>query len=132
LKTVASFTFAPGSYRFDFDYGLNHNDGGGDSDIIEAGVFNGVSYIPVLLANAAALGTGSSLFSSTSGIWNFTGAPISGQFYIRGLSQGAPDQSGGIVDNFKVSAVPLPGAALLLLSGLGGLGGISRFRRRDV
>ena len=119
-------------YNFSFDYGINHNDGS-DTDRVILGIFDSTNNIfqDLINVDADALNHSSSTFllASLAGIANYN---FAGQIYIKGLSVGAVDQSGGIVDNVSVtlSPVPLPGAALLLMSGLLGLGGVSRFRRK--
>jgi hypothetical protein len=124
------FTFTPGSYEWKFDFGLNFNDGG-DTDLIELGLWlGGSNFIALAFADPGASGTNGGAFMQASGLWQLIGVPLTGQIYIRGLSVGGADQSGGIIDNIQVSSVPLPGAALLLLSGILGLGGVSRFRRK--
>lgn len=116
-------------YNFAFDYGINHNDGG-DGDTITLGVLINNSFIQDLITvDANGLNHLSATFSMAS-IAPFAIGNFFGQVYIRGNSVGGSDQSGGIVDNVSVSTVPLPGAAILLLSGVLGLGGVSRFRRK--
>mgnify|MGYP001018568894 CR=1 FL=1 len=128
LVTNSMFNLGPGTYTFSIDYGINHNDGG-DSDWIEFGILGFLSNT----VDANALSHTGSTFSNSSFIITLASAVNGVRFFIHGLSAGGPDRSGGLVDNFKVStvsAVPLPGAALLLASGLFGLGGVSRFRRK--
>ena len=116
-------------YNFSFDYGINHNDQG-DSDTITLGVLINNSFIQDLITvDANGLNHAATTFTLAS-IAQFAIGNFFGQVYIRGNSVGGSDQGGGIVDNVSVSAVPLPGAALLLMSGLLGLGGVSRFRRK--
>lgn len=119
-------------YNFAFDYGINHNDGG-DSDTITLGVlFANNTFQDLLTANADGLNHLSGSFSLSSALATALGT-FTGRVYVRGNSVGGSDQSGGIVDNVNVtlSPVPLPGAALFLLSGLAGIGGLSRMRRRQ-
>ena len=129
LLTNSSFNLAAGTYTLSFDYGINHNDGS-DSDLIFAGVYSsgpGVSFITSVDANA--LNHSLSTFAGYSVSFVLASAVVGAQFFIAGYSVGNVDQSGGIIDNFQVSEVPLPGAALLLLSGLAGIAGFGRKRR---
>lgn len=129
LLTNSSFNLAAGTYTLSFDYGINHNDGG-DSDLIFAGIYSavpGISFLTTVDANA--LNHSLSTFANYSISFVLASAVLGAQFFIGGYSVGAVDQSGGIIDNFQVSEVPLPGAALLLLSGLAGIAGFARKRR---
>jgi hypothetical protein len=135
VSTILSNTimnFANGlRYNFSFDYGINHNDSG-DSDTITLGVLiNNTYFQDLITVNADGLNHASSLFTMAA-IAPFAPGNFTGQLYIRGNSVGGSDQSGGIVDNISVSAVPLPGAALLLMSGLFGMGGLARMRRKAL
>ena len=130
LLTNSTFNLAAGTYTLSFDYGINHNDGG-DSDLIFAGIYSavpGISFLTTVDANA--LNHSLSTFANYSISFVLASAVVGAQFFIGGYSVGEVDQSGGIIDNFAVSQVPLPGAALLLLSGLAGLAGFGRKRRR--
>ena len=129
-NTVVNYT--PGNYKVSFDYGINHGDGS-DTDLITLGAYlAGFGFFDLLTVDADALDHNGVTFTQAmlSGFLPFN---VSAQLYFRGDSVGASDQGGGIVDNLRVnrvSAVPVPGAAILLLSGLIGLGGLSRFRRK--
>jgi opacity protein-like surface antigen len=134
--------FTPGSYTVSFDYGINQYDSNGDvgdSDFITLGAYiAGFGFFDVLTVDAGALphnGSGSSNNVYEHAILNFfLPFNLTAQLFFRGDSEGSSDQSGGIIDNVKltqVSAVPLPGAALLLATGLLGLGGASRLRRKS-
>ena len=135
VSTITSNTmlnFVNGkTYNFSFDYGINHNDGR-DSDTVTLGVLiNNILSQDLITVDANGLNHLSATFNLAS-ILQIATANFVGQIYIRGNSVGGSDQSGGIVDNVSVSSVPLPGAALLLMSGLLGLGGVSRFRHRNA
>ena len=124
IETTATYALKAGMYKFDLDYGINHNDGS-DSDVITFGIV-GLPAVNLFDANAAD-------HSATSFKHTFTFVLLDelpfARFFIEGNSNGSSDQSGGIVDNFQVSAVPLPGAALFLVSGLLGIGGLGSLRR---
>jgi hypothetical protein len=131
LLTNSLFNLAAGTYTLSFDYGINHFDGS-DTDQIFAGVYStvpGISFITSV--DADALNHSLSTFTSYSISFVLASAVTGAQFFIAGYSVGAVDQSGGIIDNFEISQVPLPGAALLLLSGLAGIAGFGR-KRRDA
>lgn len=119
-------------YTFSFDYGINHNDGS-DSDQIIMGIYNFTTNAleNLITVDANALDHTSGLFTFTSffGVANYS-TQVS--LFFKGISVGDADQSGGIIDNVSVSTVPIPAAGLLLLSGLAGLGGASRLRRKSA
>jgi hypothetical protein len=137
--TNSFYNLAAGTYSLSFDYGINHNDGLADTDQIFAGVYDStlslISFITSVDANA--LNHGSSTFTSYSVSFVLASAVTAAQFFIAGYSVGPVDQSGGIIDNFKIAEVldatpevPLPAGLLLLLSGLTGLGFLGRSRSK--
>jgi hypothetical protein len=120
ITTLATFNLVAGQqYKISFDYGNNKNSNGVEQMTFGIGGYTGVlnvpGAVPSLLSNsftfvAAVSVAGASLF-----------------FEDTGATDG--DNGGVILDNVKLSAVPLPAAAPLLISGLMGLGLIARRRK---
>lgn len=108
---IASKTlFGPGTYTISFDLGGSQRNDGINSTLVSLG---NSSQTYSLLSTA-----GLSMFTLTATV---TGAPAALTF----TELGASDNIGNILDNVRVSSVPLPasapmfGAALLALGGLG-------------
>jgi hypothetical protein len=55
-------------------------------------------------------------------------APVMAQIFFRAVT-GVSDNIGLLLDNVKLTAVPLPAAVWLMLSGIAGLGAFARRRR---
>jgi choice-of-anchor C domain-containing protein len=112
-------------YTLTFDFARN-TDGGGLNETVKISL-PGTAPTPV---------TFTAFGSAQANQWVTVGyefvAAITGSALLTFAGVGANDPFGIALDNVNVSAVPLPGALLLLLSGLAGVGALGRSRRRTV
>jgi hypothetical protein len=125
IRTNQTFDFVPGAtYMLSYSLAGSQRHDPLSTDTVEAYISNGgpnVTFTSHTLASA----TGFTNFVDTFTV----GAPVNmAQIFVRAAS-GVSDNVGLLLDNVKLTAVPLPAAVWLLLSGIAGLGAFARRRR---
>lgn len=129
LRTVATFNFVPGvTYTLSYDLAGNQRitSGPGSHDRVRVQFRDLTGHLVAgtnVLHNLAG-STGFTTFTDTFTV----SAPVTARLIFAAVSSSS-DNIGLLLDNVKLTAVPLPGAALLMLSGLAGLGAFARRRR---
>jgi Protein of unknown function (DUF642) len=119
ISTTQSFSFQPGvTYTLSYDLaGSQRSNGNNSVDVSIPGVLS----VPTqTLADSAGFQTFVQTFT--------VAAPILAQIVFAAVSSVSDDQ-GLLLDNVKLTAVPLPAAVWLMLSGIAGLGAFARRRR---
>lgn len=116
--TVAGLVIGK-TYTLEFDVGYNNNSGNNEQLSYSIGSLIG-SYGPPIASGA------STYLHLT---YQFTASATSHLLTFADTSGNDGDNGGAILDNVRVSAVPVPAAGLLLLSGLGGIAALRRRKR---
>ena len=124
ISTVQTFDILAGvEYFISFSYGKNEQNGNLTPESLNFG-FDTLTPLNLALT-AASIG---SLVNVTYSFISATGANDVSLFF----EDLGGDNQGVILDNVKLSAVPLPAAAPLFLMGLAGLGAMARRRRAKI
>ena len=119
------FTFAAGTYSLSFAYTGNQLDAFG-------GPFpqTGINFsVGSLSGSVGPLANNSSVFTTYTGTFTSTGAPVTLTF---AQQTGGNQFRGSILDNVSISSVPEPAAWALMIAGFGLVGGATRARRRKA
>ena len=122
IATNATFNLVAGrEYVLTFRYGVNQNSGGTEFLKFGLGTLTAPSLV-IAFSNATTMLEHTYTFISATNLSNVS-------LFFGGVGS---DNSGAILDDVKLSAVPLPAAAPLFLMGLAGLGAMARRRRAKV
>jgi hypothetical protein len=119
IHTIQAFNFVPGT-----TYELSYSLAGSQRD-------NGNNSVDVYIPGALVVPTHT--LAEEAGFQTFVrqftvGAPVLAQIFFAAVSR-ISDNQGLLLDNVKLTAVPLPAAVWLMLSGIASLGAFSRRRR---
>jgi hypothetical protein len=130
IRTTDHVALAAGTYRLTFDLSGNQRSSSVDSWNYAIRTSDSVLG-PTLLSDSGSIAGGLNLvnFSTFSSLFTLA-APTNVFLFFGTTSSG--NNIGPILDNVALTAVPLPAAAWLLLSGLGALGAFSRRRAAAV
>jgi hypothetical protein len=132
IRTLTSFDFVPGvTYTLTYDLAGNQRIASGRNSVDRVRAFfrevGGSVVAATSLVTSLAYNTGFTTITETFTV----AAPVTARLFFAAVSRRS-DNIGLLLDNVKLTAVPLPGAALLMLSGLAGLGAFARRRRLPV
>jgi hypothetical protein len=119
IHTNQTFNFQPG-YTYTLSYDLAGSQRGDGSNSVDAYIPGALVATTHTLANMAGFTTFTDTFT--------VAAPVMAQIFFRAVT-GVSDNIGLLLDNVKLTAVPLPAAVWLMLSGIAGLGAFARRRR---
>jgi len=129
MRTVQTFNFVPGQ-TYTLSYQLAGSQRSWSTPDRVRALFRDTSgnLVPnTRQVTSLAYSTGFTTFTETFTV----GANVTARLIFAAVSR-VSDNAGLLLDNVKLTAVPLPGAALLMLSGLAGLGAFARRRRLSV
>lgn len=129
MRTVQTFNFVPGQ-TYTLSYQLAGSQRSWSTPDRVRALFRdtGGNLVPnTRQVTSLAYSTGFTTFTESFTV----SAPVTARLIFAAVSR-VSDNAGLLLDNVKLTAVPLPGAALLMLSGLAGLGAFARRRRLSV
>jgi hypothetical protein len=119
IHTNQVFNLVPG-YTYTLSYDLAGSQRGDGSNRVDAYIPGALVATTRTLANMAGFTTFTDTFT--------VAAPVMAEIFFRAVTR-VSDNIGLLLDNVKLTAVPLPAAVWLLLSGIAGLGAFARRRR---
>lgn len=109
------------TYELTFDFGTNHCPCNTDNPFMIAFGFG------TLLADTYVLNIAAQNFMSSSVVYSFVANATAQALFFADAGSTPADNGGPLLDNVRLSTVPLPAGGLLLL---GGLGAFAALRRR--
>jgi hypothetical protein len=123
IYTVQNFNLVAGKkYTISFDYGNNKNSNGDEGVKIIFGSAN--------VASLAVNGLIPNLLSYSVTFTSLVNDNV--KLLLAGFGANDVDNGGVIIDNVRVSTVPLPAALPLFVAGLGALGAVGRRRKQKA